>query len=113
MNQTGPIRRRGRPPADDDANPRERLLDAAERLFAERGFEGTPLRAVAEAAGVNPALVSYYFGGKRGLLEAVFEQALEPMASALQDLMDDPRAPPTAGTWWTQSPGAFASSMKL
>lgn len=88
-------RRRGRPVADDDADLRSRLLDAAERLFAERGYAATPVRAVADAAAVNPALVHYYFGGKQGLLEAVLEQALEPMSEALQALMTRPDASPT------------------
>ncbi len=87
-------RRRGRPVGDDDANLRERLLESAERLFAEQGYAATPVRAVAEAADVNPALVSYYFGGKQGLLEAVFERVLEPMATAMQGLVDAPEASP-------------------
>lgn len=91
-----PSRRRGRPAAEDDGKLRERLLAAAERLFSERGFAATPVRAVAEAADVNPALVSYYFGGKQGLLEAVFEQALAPMAEALEAMMNAPEVQPTA-----------------
>jgi AcrR family transcriptional regulator len=51
---------------------RDRLLDAAERLFAERGFHGVSVRDVTGAAGVDVALVAYHFGNKQGLLEAVF-----------------------------------------
>jgi len=43
---------------------RERLLDVAEGLFAERGFEGTSIRELASAADSNIASVNYYFGGK-------------------------------------------------
>ncbi|PWE17922.1 TetR/AcrR family transcriptional regulator [Marinicauda salina] len=50
---------------------RERLLDAAERLFAEKGFHGVTVRAIARAADADPALVAYYFGGKRELFDAV------------------------------------------
>ncbi|HZH02158.1 MAG TPA: CerR family C-terminal domain-containing protein [Myxococcaceae bacterium] len=64
------------PPSDTPPSPelaaRTRLLDAGERLFAERGIEGTSIRDLAQAAGVNVAAVHYYFGGKEALyLEAL------------------------------------------
>jgi TetR/AcrR family transcriptional regulator len=65
-----PARKRGGP------DPREALLDAAGRLFSERGPESYSLRAVADAAGVTPAMVHYYFGDKRGLADALLERAL-------------------------------------
>lgn len=75
-----PPRARRRPgrPADRKgrADPREALLDAAGRLFAERGPGAHSLRAVAAAAGVTPAMVHYYFGDKRGLTDALLERAL-------------------------------------
>jgi len=58
---------------------RERLLDAAEELFSERGFEGTSVRRLASAAGCNVASVNYYFGGKEKLYEEVFRRHLIPM----------------------------------
>jgi AcrR family transcriptional regulator len=54
------------------AATRERILDAAERLFAERGYHGVSIRDVTGAAEVDVALVAYHFGNKQGLLEAVF-----------------------------------------
>jgi AcrR family transcriptional regulator len=54
-------------------NGRERILDAAEQLFAQRGFYGVPLRDITQAAGVDVALVGYHFSGKRELFAAVFE----------------------------------------
>jgi AcrR family transcriptional regulator len=54
------------------AATRERILDAAEKLFAERGFYGVSIRDVTGAAEVDVALVAYHFGNKQGLLEAVF-----------------------------------------
>jgi len=51
---------------------RERILDAAERLFAARGFHGVSIRDITGAAGVDVALANYHFGSKQGLLEAVF-----------------------------------------
>lgn len=51
---------------------RDRILDAAEKLFAERGFHGVSVRDVTGAADVDVALVAYHFGSKQGLLESVF-----------------------------------------
>lgn len=51
---------------------RDRILDAAEKLFAERGFYGVSIRDVTGAVDVDVALVAYHFGNKQGLLEAVF-----------------------------------------
>ena len=62
--------RTGRRPGE--AGTRERIADAARRLFAERGFDRTSVRAVAAEAGVDPALVHHYFGTKQRLfVEAV------------------------------------------
>jgi len=58
-------------------NGKERILDAAEQLFARRGFYGVPLRDITQAAGVDVALVGYHFGGKRELFTAVFERRAE------------------------------------
>jgi AcrR family transcriptional regulator len=51
--------------------PREAILDAAERLFADRGFDGVSVRDVAAEAGVRPGLATYYFPVKLNLFEAV------------------------------------------
>lgn len=50
----------------------ERILDAAEQLFAERGFAETSLRLITSKAGVNLAAVNYHFGSKKALIQAVF-----------------------------------------
>lgn len=60
------------------ADPRLRILDAAERAFADSGFEGASLRQIVEAAGVNLATVYYYFHSKEGLMGAVFERRFGP-----------------------------------
>lgn len=68
------------PPAED---ARARLLAAGLRLFAHQGFAKTSTRELAEAANVNVASISYYFGDKAGLYRAVFT---EPLGSPEQDL---------------------------
>lgn len=50
---------------------RQRIVEAAGQAFAERGFDRTSVRQVASAAGVDPALVMYYFGSKRSLFQQV------------------------------------------
>lgn len=52
----------------------ERILDAAEALFAEKGYDGVTLRQIARRAEVDVALASYHFGRKRELFQAVFER---------------------------------------
>src|SRR5215831_15729480 len=58
---------------------KNRILDAAEALFMEHGFEATSLRQITAAAGVNLAAVHYHFGGKEELFEAVLTRRLDPM----------------------------------
>ena len=60
----------------------ERLLDAAEELFCERGFKGTSIRDIAANAGCNVASVNYYFGGKNNLYIEVWRRHLIPMRDA-------------------------------
>src|SRR5205085_2358496 len=63
---------------------RTRILDAAEELFMQHGFEGTSMRLLTAKAGVNLAAVNYHFGSKDALIEAVFHRRLDPMKVALE-----------------------------
>ena len=75
-----PVARRGRPPkakAAGSADTRDLILDASEDLFSKHGFYGVTIREVAREAGVDTALVHYYFGAKRGLFDAVFLRRAE------------------------------------
>ncbi|MDQ2694919.1 MAG: TetR family transcriptional regulator [Pseudomonadota bacterium] len=58
---------------------RERILDAAEALFADHGFADTSLRAITGRAGVNLAAVNYHFGSKEALIQEVFVRRLGPL----------------------------------
>jgi len=60
---------------------KDRILEVAERLFAEKGLDGTSMRHITEAAGVNLASVNYHFGSKDGLIAAVFQRHLVPQGS--------------------------------
>lgn len=68
---------------------RDRLLDAAEALFGERGFRGTSLRAITEMAGANVASVSYHFGSKQELLRAVLLRAYGYVATRQFEMLDE------------------------
>lgn len=65
-----------------------RILDAAESLFAERGFSETSLRSITTRAGVNLAAVNYHFGTKTELIQAVFERFLTPFCRKLNKELD-------------------------
>lgn len=66
-----------------------RLLDAAERLFADRGFEGTSMRAVTQAAGTSLSAANYHFGSKEALLQAALRRRLEPLARRRTERLDE------------------------
>jgi AcrR family transcriptional regulator len=65
---------------------RERILDAAEALFASRGFEGAAMRDIAAGANLNPASLYNHFTSKQALFEAVLERGLRPLFAVLDAL---------------------------
>ena len=67
---------------------RTRILDAAEALFMQHGFEGTSMRLLTTTAGVNLAAVNYHFGSKDALIEAVFRRRLDPMNAARVEALE-------------------------
>ena len=67
----------------------QRILDAAEVLFAQKGFAETSLRAITSRAGVNLAAVNYHFGSKEALIQAVFERYLTPFCQALDAKLEE------------------------
>jgi AcrR family transcriptional regulator len=60
-----------------------RILDAAERLFAERGIESVSVRSILAAAGVNVALAHYHFGSREGLITALLEARVAPLMAEM------------------------------
>lgn len=70
--------RTGRRPGAAGTETREAVRAAARRLFAERGFEGASMRAIASEAGVDAALITHFFGSKANLLAAAIEWPFDP-----------------------------------
>lgn len=66
-----------------------KILDAAEFLFAERGFAETSLRTITSRAKVNLASVNYHFGSKKSLIQAVFDRFLQDFTSRLSMRLDE------------------------
>jgi AcrR family transcriptional regulator len=82
------------------AETMERILDTAERLFAERGFETTSIRDITSAAGVNLASINYHFRTKQELIAAVFVRRVGPINQRRLELLAEieqkaGRKPPT------------------
>lgn len=65
------------------------IMEAAEKLFAGKGFEGTSVRDIAETAGVNLAMISYYFGSKEKLMEAMFTYRSEFFKLQLENMIQN------------------------
>ncbi|KRD14213.1 hypothetical protein ASE48_04125 [Mycobacterium sp. Root265] len=88
---TGTVFLRESTPAEPSS--RERILDAAIKSFSQQGVSNTPLRAVADAAGVSVGLVQHYFGNKAGLTAAVDEYVLRVFGEILESTpMPEPPA---------------------
>ena len=81
-------RPRGRRPAGE--NTRAALLDAARTEFTERGFDGATVRTIAQRAGMDPAMVNHWFGGKDGLFVAALQLPVDPEDILRRVLDGDP-----------------------
>ena len=87
-------RQRGRPIDTGQQDLKALILATAEELFAENGYAATSIRRIAGKAGVNSALVHYYFGDKKTLLQEVIEHSLEPLGHAIAAMRNGPEASP-------------------
>jgi AcrR family transcriptional regulator len=83
-------RRPGRPGTESQAkdDTRYTILDSAEQLFAKLGYAATSFRDIAVDANVNPALISYYFGSKRVLHEAVYKRRGKELTDRWSEMLD-------------------------
>lgn len=66
---------------------KESLLEAGAQLFAIKGFAAVSIRELAQAAGVNSAMISYYFGSKEGLYEAILSNQFSPVELAVKGVL--------------------------
>jgi AcrR family transcriptional regulator len=92
MNDPSPGgRRRGRRPAPAGGPPATHaaLLKSARRAFLAQGYDGATVRAIAAEAGVDAALIAYFFGSKRGLFSAAMALEVDP-ATTLRSLLPGP-----------------------
>src|SRR5215470_13930703 len=72
---------------------RQAILNAALREFAREGLAGARTDAIARAAGVNKALISYYFGGKNGLYSATLDHVFSQLVRVLNEVLDQELRP--------------------
>lgn len=73
----------------EKTDKREHILVTAEELFAVKGFDGTSVRDIANQAGVNLAMISYYFGSKENLLKELIEFRFRSSIAALEERTKD------------------------
>ena len=73
----------------DKIDKKDHILDVAEKVFSELGFDGASTRTISGEAGVNMAMLNYYFGSKEGLYLAVFERKISAFRTLLQNIGND------------------------
>jgi AcrR family transcriptional regulator len=97
--------------ADTASTPaRDLILDAAEHLFATRGFSATTIKQIAASASVNSALLYYYFENKETLYREMIRRILSTMAGQGLDLLDHPASPTDGVRDLVRFQSAFLSS---
>lgn len=77
----------GRPKSDD--NKKAKLIETAALLFSVKGYDGVSLKEISAEARVTPAMISYYFEGKSGLMHAVMEHAITLMLKMSEKISED------------------------
>src|SRR3954462_13287786 len=80
----------GKRPPRRDGDTEHRILDAAHAVFVRRGTAGTRMQEIAAAAGVNQALLHYYFRNKEQLAQAAFERAARGFMPAVVQVIASP-----------------------
>ena len=68
---------------------KDHILDIAEKIFSELGYDGASTRTISGEAGVNMAMLNYYFGSKEGLYLAVFERKISAFRTLIQNIGND------------------------
>ena len=81
--------------AETQTDTKTRILNAAEKLFGERGFDGTSLRDITAEAQVNLSAVNYHFQSKESLFDALIERRIEPVNRRRLEMLDEAGESPT------------------
>ncbi|MGN7788123.1 TetR/AcrR family transcriptional regulator [Niabella sp. 22666] len=68
---------------------KEHILEKAEALFSEKGFDATSVRDIAKAAGINIAMISYYFGSKEKLMEELFKMRMSAGLASVKEISEN------------------------
>jgi AcrR family transcriptional regulator len=79
----------------DKIDKKDHILDVAERVFSDYGFDGASTRMISGEAGVNMAMLNYYFGSKEGLFLAIFQRKISSFHTLLQNIGSDE----SIGSW--------------
>jgi AcrR family transcriptional regulator len=79
----------------DKIDKKDHILDVAERVFSEMGFDGASTRTISGEAGVNMAMLNYYFGSKEGLFIAIIDRKI----SSFQDILKNIGSDDSMGPW--------------
>jgi len=78
----------GRPQDTEQGALKDLIMNSAEDLFANQGFAAASVRQIADTAGVNSALIHYYFGNKKKLLQQVMQRAFTPLRKGIASLSE-------------------------
>jgi TetR/AcrR family transcriptional regulator len=73
----------------DKIDKKDHILDVAEKIFSDQGYDGASTRTISGEAGVNMAMLNYYFGSKEGLFLAIFNRKISSFRDILHDLGND------------------------
>lgn len=73
----------------EKTDKKDHILDVAEKVFSESGYDGASTRLISSEANVNMAMLNYYFGSKEGLFIAVFERKINSFYALLQNITED------------------------
>lgn len=73
----------------EKSDKKDHILDVAEKVFSELGYDGASTRLISGEANVNMAMLNYYFGSKEGLFIAIFERKITSFQTQLQNIVED------------------------
>ena len=71
-----------------DENAKEKILNTAIKLFAQKGFDGTSIREICKSANINICMISYYFGGKQELYQEIITNLIKSQNAYLESFLD-------------------------